>query len=178
MKQIYFILVILVIAAVMGSPALYPAYPGEKPEGIVVYFDIGDTLGSAVISRSPLKIERLKVYDYVKPILQRLGNKKIRLGIISNTIPGDTGEDMKKILEASGIYKFFEPRLLIYSSVVGLRKDSPEIFKLAARRAGHGTAPGNCIFVGENEKERLFAKEAGFRAVDHPKQVEKVLVKK
>ena len=110
--------------------------PTDDTGKVVVFFDIGDTLGKAVISRSPLKILRIDMFDFVKPLLKRLRAQNIRIGIISNTIPGDSKDVMKKLLQDSGIYEFFEPSLLLYSSVEGIRKNSPEIFKRAAQRAG------------------------------------------
>ena len=64
---------------------------------------------------------------------------------------------MRRALDGAGLYEFFEPQLLIYSSVVNLKKDSPKIFRLACRQAGFGDAPQRCLFVGESSAERAFA---------------------
>jgi bacterial leucyl aminopeptidase len=87
----------------------------------VVFFDIGDTLGSPKISPPPYHLESLNIYPYIPGILQQLKSDRLRLGMISNT-GNETEASMKKVLEASGIYNFFDPNLLIYSSVVGISK--------------------------------------------------------
>lgn len=140
----------------------------------VVFFDIGDTLGSPRISPPPYRLEGLDVYPNIPNILQQLKDNHLKIGIISNT-GNETEADMKKVLEEAGIYSFFEPSLLIYSSVVGVSKPSPEIFRLAAQRAGYATSPEHCIFVGEDSKERKSAGEVGWRVVPHPLLVWEVL---
>ncbi|MDQ4146842.1 MAG: HAD family hydrolase, partial [Pseudomonadota bacterium] len=139
-----------------------------------VFFDIGGTLASPKLSSPPPRLDRLIVYPYVPTVLQELRDRRVRLGVISNT--GDeTAERMQIILEQCGLYDFFDPSLLLYSSVVGLEKDSPEIFRLAASRAGHPTLPERCIFVGEDSRERSFALAAGLRAASHPLLAREVL---
>ncbi len=133
----------------------------------VVFFDIGDTLGYPVVSPPPSHLESLNVYPYVPNILRQLKENNIRIGIISNT-----GEDKKglvqRVLEEAQIYNFFEPNLLIYSSEVGIRKPSPEIFRLAAERAGYADESKHCLFVGEDSKERKAAHDLGWRVTPHP----------
>lgn len=140
----------------------------------VVFFDIGDTLGTPRISPPPYRLEGLDIYRYIPGILQQLKDNNVQIGIISNT-GNETENDMKRVLEEAGIYKFFEPNLLIYSSVVSIRKPSPEIFQLAADRAGYATAPEQCLFVGEDSKERKSAVEVGWRVSPHPLLVHEVL---
>ncbi|MDV2998035.1 MAG: hypothetical protein N4J56_007740 [Chroococcidiopsis sp. SAG 2025] len=140
----------------------------------IVFFDIGDTLGTPRISPPPYRLEGLDIYPYIPDILQQLKDKNVQIGIISNT--GDeTEDDMKRVLEEAGIYNFFKPNLLIYSSAVGIRKPSPEIFQLAAERSGYATAPEHCFFVGEDSKERKSAVNEGWRVVPHPLLVWEVL---
>ncbi|TFI52379.1 hypothetical protein BLD44_020735 [Mastigocladus laminosus UU774] len=102
----------------------------------IVFFDIGDTLGTPKISPPPSRLEGLDIYPYIPNVLQRLKDNGVKIGIISNT-GNETEHDMRRVLEEAKIYSFFEPNLLIYSSVVGVRKPSPEIFRLAAERAGY-----------------------------------------
>lgn len=132
-----------------------------------VFFDIGNTLGVPRISPPPYRLEGLDVYPYIPAILQQLRDNNARIGIISNT-GNETADDMKKVLEEAGIYSFFEPSLLIYSSVVGLKKDSPKIFELAVERAGYSATPKQCLFVGEDSQERTYAIAAGLRVAPHP----------
>lgn len=140
----------------------------------VVFFDIGDTLGTPKISPPPSRLEGLDIYPHIPNILQQLKDNGLKIGIISNT-GNETEDNMKRVLEEAGIYSFFEPNLLIYSSVVGISKPSPEIFRLAAERAGHATEPKNCLFVGEDSKERKAAHDVGWQVVPHPRLVWDVL---
>jgi bacterial leucyl aminopeptidase len=140
----------------------------------VVFFDIGDTLGSPKISPPPYHLESLNIYPYIPGILQQLKSDDLRLGMISNT-GNETEASMKKVLETSGIYNFFEPDLLVYSSVVGVSKPDRQIFRLAATKAGNGNTPANCLFVGEDSKERKAAQDEGWQVVPHPCLVVDVL---
>jgi bacterial leucyl aminopeptidase len=129
----------------------------------VVFFDIGDTLAVARPG-SPLELDPL---PGAADVLRRLSVAGLRLGIISNT-GSETVETMRRALVGAGLYEFFEPQLLIYSSVVQLKKDSPEIFKLSCGRAGFGNEPQRCMFVGESPAERSFAAQAGLRVAESP----------
>lgn len=139
----------------------------NKTTAQVVFFDIGDTLGTPRLSPHPYRLEGLDIYPYIPNVLQQLKDNRLKIGIISNTA-NETESDMKRVLQEAGIYSFFEPSLLIYSSVVGVSKPSPEIFRLAAQQAGYATSPEHCIFVGEDSKERQSAVEVGLRVVPHP----------
>jgi leucyl aminopeptidase len=99
------------------------------------------------------------------PVLNELRDLGLRLGVISNT-GNDDGATVDAVLGAAGIRDCFAPELRIYSRDVGLRKDSPAIFTLAAARAG--AAAGECVFVGEDAGERDFARRAGMAAAPHP----------
>lgn len=130
-----------------------------------VYFDLGDTLGTPVLSPPPIHLIGFEVFDTAMPVLDELRALGLRLGVISNT-GDDDGVAVDAVLGAAGIRDCFEPELRIYSRDVGLRKDSPAIFTLAAARAG--AAAAECLFVGENAAERGFARRAGMAAAPHP----------
>ena len=135
-----------------------------------VFFDIGNTLGSTRLSpRQPHRLERLDVYPQVPVILAELRGDGVRLGIISN-VGQETEEDVRRVLEESHIYDFFEPSLLVYGE-----KDSPEIFRRGAEQAGHSATPERCLYVGEDRDERRYALEAGFRVAPHPRLAREVL---
>ena len=138
----------------------------ENPTS-VVFFDIGDTLGASRLSPPPYRLEGLDVYPYVRSVLQHLKDNNVRMGIISNT-GNETADEVNKVLGEAEILHFFEPNLLIYSSVVGLKKDSPEIFRLAAERADLSATSEQCLFVGEDSQERSYAIAAGWRVAPHP----------
>jgi bacterial leucyl aminopeptidase len=134
------------------------------------FFDIGNTLGSVRFSpQQPHRLERLDVYPQVPDVLQQLRDNGARLGIVSN-IGQETEEDVRRVLEEAGLYDFFEPNLLIYGA-----KDSPEIFRRAAERAGHSASPERCVYIGEDRDERGYALEAGFRVAPHPRLAREAL---
>jgi FMN phosphatase YigB (HAD superfamily) len=87
----------------------------------VIFFDIGNTLGSPKVS-SDGHLITLTVYPYVPDVLQQAHDDGKRLGVISN-IGNNTAENVERVLDESGILTFFEPDLLIYGS-----KDSSEIY--------------------------------------------------
>jgi bacterial leucyl aminopeptidase len=127
----------------------------------VIFFDIGNTLAVARVN-SAGRLVSLEPLPGAIDALRRFKHAGYRLGIISNT--GDeTSATLQKVMTAGGLYSFFEPapELLIYSSDVHLTKNSPEIFLLASERAA--APPAHCLFVGEDQRERDFAAEAGLR---------------
>jgi FMN phosphatase YigB (HAD superfamily) len=134
----------------------------------VIFFDLGATLGAPVLSSPPVHLTGFTLFDFAVPVLGALRDRDIRLGVISNT-GDDDGAAVDAVLERAGIRDFFEQALRVYSKDVGLLKDSPAIFLLAADRAG--AEPGRCMFVGENAAERDFAEQAGFLTVVHPRLV-------
>ena len=80
----------------------------EMPD--VVFFDLGDTLGSAVLSPPPIHVIRFDPFPFAQPLLAALRAKSLRLGIISNT--GDDGKNViDPVLGTAGILDFFEPAL-------------------------------------------------------------------
>jgi FMN phosphatase YigB (HAD superfamily) len=138
----------------------------------VIFFDIGDTLATV----NPDVTDRLELLPLpgAAEALRRLSTVGLRLGVISNT-GAETSQTMRRALQGAGLYAFLEPKLLIYSSEVGLTKNSPEIFRLACARADTQDKPERCLFVGEDATERAFAASAGLRVAETPaKAVEAV----
>jgi len=134
----------------------------------VVFFDIGGTLGSVRVSPEGLPIG-LEVYPEARETLERLRQQQVRMGIISN--PGSaSAASVESVLERSGILRFFDPALLVFGP-----KNSAEIFGHAAELAGLGATPSQCVFVGEDSRERSYAAAAGFRVAPHPLLVFAVL---
>lgn len=142
--------------------------------GQVVFFDLGGTLGSPRLTFPEQRLERLDLYPFATPVLQQLKDANIPLGIISNT-GNETAESMQMVLERSGIYRFFLPDLMLFSSVVGMDKSSVEIFQLALQRAAKVQSPDLCVYVGEDRLERETAMKAGFRVCPHPLLADEVL---
>ena len=88
----------------------------------VIFFDLGDTLGSAVLSSPPIHLVAFDVYPFVSQLLSDLQRQGLRLGIISNT--GDDGrETVDAVLRAASIVDCFEPGLRLYSHDIGLTKE-------------------------------------------------------
>jgi hypothetical protein len=144
----------------------------ETPD--VVFFDLGDTLGSAVVSQPPVHLVRFDPFSFAQGLLAALRAKSLRLGIISNT--GNDGRNViDAVLDTAGILDFFEPALRLYSHDVGLTKNSPAIFLRAVELAGHIASPQQCLFVGEDAAERGFAIQAGLRVCPHPLLIDEVI---
>jgi leucyl aminopeptidase len=131
-----------------------------------VFFDLGDTLGTPVLSPPPVRLAGFAAFEFAAPVLMDLRDGLgLRLGVISNT-GDDAGPAVDAILAAAGLLGFFAAGLRVYSRDVGLRKDSPAIFELAAARAA--APPSECMFVGENPDERGFARAAGMTTTPSP----------
>jgi leucyl aminopeptidase len=139
-------------------------------DGKVVFFDLGDTLGVGQVGPSG-NITGFDPFPFVKDILKKLKDPPpaglgFRLGVISNTPTGTTAANMAAVLNAAGVLAFFDPALLLYSSVEGLDKTKRAFFVLAASRAA--TPPKRCVFVGEDSVERSVASSAHFATAFHP----------
>jgi leucyl aminopeptidase len=137
-----------------------------------IFFDLGDTLGVPVLSIDQ-RLERFEPFEFAQPVLEELREEGVRLGVISNT-GQEPGARLNEVLKQCGLLDYFEPILLIYSKDVGLSKDSPEIFHHAAKTAGL-EAPEQCLFVGEDARERGHAIAAGWRVCPHPLLIGEVL---
>jgi len=136
-------------------------------EGLVVFFDIGDTLASAILDAG--RLSRLEVYRFVPDVLARLraggAGGSVALGLISNT--GDeTAARLNDVLADAGLLAFVDASLCLFSSIEGLDKSQPAFFELARDRAGLPVS--HCVFVGENAEERAVAASVGFRVSPHP----------
>ncbi|AMY06916.1 HAD hydrolase [Luteitalea pratensis] len=138
--------------------------------GTVVFFDLGDTLGVGRVGAGG-SITGFDPFPFATDILKRLKDPPpsglgLRLGVISNTPTGTTAANMAAVLGAAGVLAFFDPALLLYSSVEGLDKTKKAFFTLAASRAA--TSPQRCVFVGEDASERTVASSAHFATAFHP----------
>ena len=145
--------------------------------GKVVFFDLGDTLGVGRVGSGGI-VSGFEPFPFVKDILKKLKDAPpaglgLRLGVISNTPAGNTVANMAAVLSAAGILAFFDPVLLLYSSVEGMDKSQKAFFNLAASRAA--TPAKQCVFVGEDAQERNVASSAHFATAFHPLHVFQVL---
>jgi hypothetical protein len=146
-----------------------------------VFFDLGDTLGTAVLGGQPPKLVGFDVFPFVPAVLADLKARGLKLGVISNT--GDEkGPAVNAVLAPTGLLANFDPALVVYSgdetplpNGTPVTKAIPEIFHRAADRAGLGATPERCLFVGDDARERQVAASAGWRVCPHPLLVGEVL---
>jgi len=137
-------------------------------EGLAVFFDIGETLASAVVSAG--RLTGLDVYPFVPDVLARLrgageGQSPVSLGLLSNT-GVETRATLAEIVGEAGLLDLVDERLCLFSSVEGLDKSQPAFFRLARDRAG--LPADRCLFVGEDAGERAVAASAGLLVSPHP----------
>jgi phosphoglycolate phosphatase-like HAD superfamily hydrolase len=132
------------------------AHAGAQGTGIVVFFDIGDTLGRPVFGPTGQLLE-IRLFAEVPEILKELTEKGARIGIISDPGSLDTGL-IRSLLQDTGVLDFVEQGLVLFGPKTG-----PAIFDDAALAAD--TVPADCVFVGESQAERAVAAAVGFRVV-------------
>ncbi|MFD3401575.1 HAD family hydrolase [Kribbella sp. NPDC058693] len=140
---------------------------GLMSRTLAVFFDIGDTLASAVMEGTHLS--RLDVYPFVPEVLARLRAGDVAppaaVGLISNT-GSETAVTMNKVLGAAGLLALVDAELCLFSSVEGVNKTQPEMFERARDRMA--LPASRCIFVGEDLRERRTAESVGFGVSPHP----------
>jgi FMN phosphatase YigB (HAD superfamily) len=134
---------------------------------VAVFFDIGDTLASAVVESGHLV--RLQVYPFVAEVLTRLrsgaGGAAVGLGLISNT-GQESAARLAELLADARLAELVDAHLCLFSSVEGMDKSQPAFFARAVARAGAPAA--RCVFVGEDAAERSVARSAGLEVSPHP----------
>ena len=159
-----------------------------QDEIAAVFFDLGDTLGAAVVGGSPLRLTGFDVFPYARGVLADLKARGLKLGVISNT-GSDTGATVNAVLVPTGVLTDIDPALIVYSGdepplvdntstppiVTLVTKKIPEIFRRAAKRAGLDATPARNLFVGEDAHERQVAVSAGWQVCPHPLLVGEVL---
>ena len=128
---------------------LVPDFPRER---IV-------TLGAELTYLFRQSMGRRVVVEGGREVLEELGRRGYTLGIISNLIGT---REIPEWLEQEEYARYFKS--VVLSSVLGIRKPSPEIFYEAARRAG--VKPEACAYVGDNLKRDVTGtRAAGFGMV-------------
>jgi bacterial leucyl aminopeptidase len=137
-----------------------------------VFFDLGDTLGTATVGGQPPRLTGFDVFPFVPGVLADLKARGLKLGVISNT-GGEKAPAVNAVLAPTGLLARLDNALLVFSGDEGVTKASPEIFKRAAARAGVPAA--QCLFVGEDAAERMVAMSAGWAVCPHPLLVGEVL---
>lgn len=112
----------------------------------VAFFDLGGTLIG----------DKRDWLPGAHATLAKLCEKKIRLGLISNTANLSRAEIIKLLPEDFDL-SLFENELVIFSSEVNVAKPNREIFQLAIKRAK--AKPAQCLFCTEEPSHILVAKQ-------------------
>lgn len=125
-----------------GTGAQDRAAPMSASEISVVFFDIGDTLGTAVVSSTqPVRLIEIRLFPFVPALLSGLREQGLRLGIISNT-GAEPGKAVDQVLRNAGILKHFEKKLRLYSADVRPHQEQPENLPRRRRPRGPRRRPG------------------------------------
>ena len=128
---------------------LVPDFPAERiaPLGGELTYQFRQSMGRRV------------VVEGGRQVLEELGRRGYTLGIISNLIGT---REIPEWLEQEDYARYFKS--VVLSSVLGIRKPSPEIYYEAARQAG--VKPEQCAYVGDNLKRDVTGtRAAGFGMV-------------
>jgi putative hydrolase of the HAD superfamily len=100
---------------------------------------------------------RWRAYDDVRPALERMRGRRIKLGLISNW-----DNRLAGLMEGLGLAQLLDA--VISSADVGLHKPDPRIFELACSRLG--VLPEAAAHVGDHQyADILGAEAAGMTAV-------------
>jgi hypothetical protein len=108
---------------------------------IVVFFDLGATLVIPRLSDKGSLLE-LKVLPFVPDVLDKLrgmevNNAKLRLRVISNT-GEETLDRMRSVMADARLLDFFDPALLLFSSVEGIDKHQKHFLNAPFSVRAHG----------------------------------------
>ena len=96
-------------------------------------------------------------YPDAKPLLERLGERDIQVGLISNAT-----DLARRVLKRLDMERYFDP--IVISSEIGHRKPEKAIFEKALYEAG--VAPSRAIYIGDKlAVDVKGANKAGMNAV-------------
>jgi HAD superfamily hydrolase (TIGR01662 family) len=133
----------------MWTRWLAPEFPSEKiaPLGGELTYQFRQSMGRRVVVNGG------------REVVEELQKRGYTLGIISNLIGT---REIPEWLESEGFASYF--KVVVLSSVTGIRKPAPEIYLEAASRAG--VQPARCAYVGDNlRRDVTGARAAGFGSV-------------
>ena len=130
----------------------------------VVFFDVGQTLGTVVIAANT---RRLDPFPSSAALLDTMGRiLGLRLGIISNTPDGMTIDDLQEMLAGAGLLTMLDDAAIVTSGTAGFSKPDRGIYEFAAAQVG--VPIGKCLYIGENPVEVAGAQKAGMAGVLKP----------
>ena len=101
--------------------------------------------------------QRMSLYPDTRPVLAALGARGLPLGILTDVPYGMPAALVNDDLRAGGIEKFL--KVMLTSVEVGWRKPATAGFILLAERLG--TVPERMLFVGNEAKDMIGARQAG-----------------
>jgi len=114
--------------------------------------DLGNTFEEIV-----QKIDSWYAYPDVMPLLKDLERRDFKVGVISNAT-----DLLNKVLHRLNLAKHFD--FVVISALVGSRKPSPEIFRIAGKKAK--TPLPRMLYVGDRYTiDVLGARRAGMHAI-------------
>jgi len=125
-----------------------------------VFFDIGGTLGDRNAAG------KFVAFPSSTGLLQSMRELGLRIGIITTLGPQFSNAEALDMLKQSGLHQFLDPQGFISDHDAGVAKPNPEIYRLAAQRAG--VEISRCLFIGENLIEVIGALVAGMKVVLKP----------
>ncbi len=103
------------------------------------------------------EVDSWVAYPDAKPTLEGLRRRDFRLGLVSNAT-----DLARKVLDNLDLSRYFE--FMVLSDEVGIRKPSPEIFRIALKSAR--TRPNRALYVGDKfSVDIVGASRAGMHAV-------------
>jgi HAD superfamily hydrolase (TIGR01509 family) len=131
----------------------------------IAFFDVGNTLGSAGVTRDGHLT--LALFPTTLPMLKAMKETLgLRVGIISNIPEEMTIGQFQSVLLSAGLFELIDKNCTVTSRDAGASKPDPRIYEFAAQRAG--VPAHRCLYVGETEAEVLGAIAAGMSGVLKP----------
>jgi bacterial leucyl aminopeptidase len=152
-----------------------------------VFFALDNSFGTLVLDDEPPGLATFEVLPFIAFVLADLKIRGCKLGVISN-IGADQETAIKAVLGVT-VLPLFDPELLVDSGgespliddsqtspgLPRVSRKTPEIFCLAAQRAGLHANPEKCLYVGEDAQDRAVAAASGWRTCPHPLLVDEIL---
>ncbi|QQG48609.1 MAG: HAD-IA family hydrolase [archaeon] len=127
-------------------------FPEERKEKAIEVSKLARSMWPQLEKDIPLEL-----YPDAEPVMEELVNDGYSVGLVSNAPP-----DTSKVVESLGLDRYAST--VVISGLVGCSKPSPEIFRIALRRAGF--SPEEAVHVGDvYEADVVGARSAGMLGV-------------
>ncbi len=109
-------------------------YKGHNPAVVIA---------AGVVGYHTTKVTDMEVLPDVRPLLERLQQSSIRLGVISAGLQVKQAEKLIRL----DVLKYFCPTAIFFSDQVGVSKPNPKIFSKACEAVG--VEPTRAMYVGD-----------------------------